>query len=113
MLSGKPNKGTIPWPKITSLKLNSTETNPEQDIIDARYTECQIRVEGEKAHSYHRNGKYIGTLTTKKMTRLRERYAQAVGMGQEYTETQKKLSFVGARSSFALNARPRPVTNAQ
>jgi hypothetical protein len=34
---------------------------------DARYKHCQIRIEGEKAHSYHRNGKYIGTLTTRKM----------------------------------------------
>ena len=91
-LSGKPTAETIPWPKITDLTLDSSETNPEQDIVNARYAHCQIRVEGEKAHSYHRNGKYIGTLTTKKLLRLKERYAQAVGQGDEKTETQKRLT---------------------
>ena len=79
ILAGKKNSKEA-WPTLTeeNLKLDPQETHPEQDIVDTRAHYCQIRVEGDKAHSYHRNGKYIGTVTLEKLNRLKERYNQAV-----------------------------------
>eukprot|EP00854_Cymbomonas_tetramitiformis_P027872 gene27872-biopygen28912 len=74
-----------------NLTRDPTETNPEQDIADTREHFCQIRPEGELAHSYHRNGKHIGTLTKEKLNRLHERYTQAVGAPSNQTLHQSTL----------------------
>ncbi|KAK3252367.1 hypothetical protein CYMTET_38325 [Cymbomonas tetramitiformis] len=81
------------WPTLHAgnLTLDPTETNPEQDIADNREHHCQLRMEGDLAHSYHRNGKYIGTLTKEKLLRLHERYTQAVGTTHHQTPHQRTL----------------------
>eukprot|EP00854_Cymbomonas_tetramitiformis_P034129 gene34129-biopygen14911 len=92
LLARKPHTGKA-WPTLTAsnLTLDPTETNPEQDIAENREHFCQIRLEGELAHSYHRNGKYIGTLTKAKLNRLHESYTQAVGMPNSQTPHQSTL----------------------
>ncbi|KAK3274381.1 hypothetical protein CYMTET_17430 [Cymbomonas tetramitiformis] len=92
ILAGRPHLGQA-WPTLhaENLTLDPTETNPEQDIVDNRGHHCQIRLEGELAHSYHRNGKYIGTLTKEKLLRLHERYTQAVGTTHHQTPHQRTL----------------------
>ncbi|KAK3235091.1 hypothetical protein CYMTET_54682 [Cymbomonas tetramitiformis] len=84
---------SLAWPTLRAgnLTLDPTETNPEQDIADNREHHCQLRLEGELAHSYHRNGKYIGTLTKEKLLRLHERYTQAVGITHHQTPHQRTL----------------------
>ncbi|KAK3279282.1 hypothetical protein CYMTET_12821 [Cymbomonas tetramitiformis] len=81
------------WPTLHTgnLTLDPTETNPEQDIANNREHHCQIRLEGELAHSYHRNGKYIGTLIKETLGRLHERYTQAVGTAHNQTPHQSTL----------------------
>eukprot|EP00854_Cymbomonas_tetramitiformis_P004941 gene4941-biopygen4893 len=92
ILAGRPNRGQA-WPTLhaENLTLDPTETNPEQDIANNREHYCHIRLEGELAHSYHRNGKYIGTLTKEKLNRLHERYTQAVGTAHNQTPHQSTL----------------------
>eukprot|EP00854_Cymbomonas_tetramitiformis_P034043 gene34043-biopygen6564 len=92
ILAGRPHMGQA-WPTLHAgnLTLDPTETNPEQDIVNNREHYCQIRLEGELAHSYHRNGKYIGTLTKEKLNRLHERYTQAVGIAHDQTPHQSTL----------------------
>ncbi|KAK3279826.1 hypothetical protein CYMTET_12307 [Cymbomonas tetramitiformis] len=88
ILAGRPHTGQA-WPTLHAgnLTLDPTETKPEQDIADNREHYCQIRLEGELAHSYHRNGKYIGTLTKEKLNRLHERYSSK----EEKEERKKNL----------------------
>ncbi|KAK3246381.1 hypothetical protein CYMTET_44081 [Cymbomonas tetramitiformis] len=92
ILAGRPHLGQA-WPTLHAgnLTLDPTETNPEQDIADNREHHCQLRLEGELARSYHRNGKYIGTLTKEKLLRLHERYTQAVGTTDHQTPHQRTL----------------------
>ncbi|KAK3280535.1 hypothetical protein CYMTET_11629 [Cymbomonas tetramitiformis] len=92
ILAGRPHLGQA-WPSLHAgnLTLDPTETNPEQDIADNREHHCQLRLEGELAHSYHRNGKYIGTLTKEKLLRLHERYTQAVGTTNHQNPHQRTL----------------------
>ncbi|KAK3289141.1 hypothetical protein CYMTET_3412 [Cymbomonas tetramitiformis] len=92
ILAGRPHIGQA-WPTLHAgnLTLDPTETNPEQDIANNREHHCQIRLEGELAHSYHRNGKHIGTLTKEKLLRLHERHTQAVGTTHNQTPHQSTL----------------------
>ncbi|KAK3239766.1 hypothetical protein CYMTET_50334 [Cymbomonas tetramitiformis] len=92
ILAGRPHLGQA-WPTLhaENLTLDPTETNPGQDIADNREHHCQLRMEGDLAHSYHRNGKYIGTLTKEKLLRLHERYTQAVGTTHHQTPHQRTL----------------------
>ncbi|KAK3239926.1 hypothetical protein CYMTET_50179 [Cymbomonas tetramitiformis] len=92
LLAGGPHTGrACPTLNASNLTLDPTETNPEQGIADNREHFCQIRLEGELAHSYHRNGKYIGTLTKEKLGRLHVRYIQAVGTPNSQTPHQSTL----------------------